>query len=190
MVASSARVWLRPARFITIGLCLLILATLLVACGDAATVDNNFDVPPLDGMTLNDGATNNDALRSKILIPASNSNTVVRQKMSVYTTTRAITDLQGAYDTEMTKRGWSNVSDKITGSGERGADGLVRAYEKFEGGDVNRKHAAGVIMLKPEIKDNDIVNTLRNNGTIAKDANVIILVQGATGVPEFTAGSK
>lgn len=182
----SAKPGKRTVRWLSLGICLIILAALLAACGNEAAGNNDFSTPTLDGLTLQPTITNDATVREKLLSPT--KATIVGQDLKVYTTTRDLTALKQAYRDEMvTKRGWLDVSANIVNNSELGTKGSIVSFEKYVGGDTNKKHVFGIIILAPDATNN-ILDTYRSNGTIPiKDSNnnpvnVVITIQGATGI--------
>ena len=176
----SAKPGKRAARWLSLGICLVILAALLAACGNEAAGNNDFSTPTLDGLTLQSTITNDANVRNKLLSPAKTN--IVGQDLKVYTTTRDLNSLKQAYHDEMvTKRGWLDVSANIVNNTELGTKGSIESFEKYIGGDTNKKHVFGVIFLTPDATNN-ILDTFRANGTIPANSNVVITIQGASGI--------
>jgi hypothetical protein len=181
-----AKSGLRSVRWLSLGICLIILAALLAACGNETAGNNDFTTPTLDGLTLQPGITNDPTVRDKLLSPT--KTTIVGQDLKVYTTTTDITTLKQTYRDELvTKRGWLDVSANIVNNSELGTKGSIESFEKYVGGDTNKKHVFGVILLTPDATNN-ILDTYRASGTIpskdssGKAVNVVITIQGATGI--------
>lgn len=175
---SQNKIWKIPA----LGLCMLLLSALLVACG--GTPDTNFDLFVPTSLTAVPDVANNPDFRAKVLLP-DRANDIIGQDVSVYRTGQSLADLQNTYNTEMSKRGWTNASASILKSDALGNNGVVLAYEKPLP-DASKKRVIGIILLGPEVKQ-DVLDQYRTNGTLPKDQNVVIAVQGGTG-PLPTAG--
>jgi hypothetical protein len=176
----SAKPGKRTVRWLSLGICLIILAALLAACGNEATGNNDFTTPTLDGLTLQSTITNDANVRNTLLSPAKTN--IVGQDLKVYTTTRDLTSLKQAYRDELvTKRGWLDVTANIVNNNELGSKGSIESFEKYVGGDTNKKHVFGIIILTPDATNN-VLDTFRSNGTIPAKSNVVITVQGATGI--------
>lgn len=154
---------------------MLLLSALLVACG--GTPDTNYDLYVPTSLTAVPDVSNNADFRAKVLLP-DRSNEIVGQDVTVYRTGQSLADLQTSYNTEMVKRGWTNVSPTILKSDELGNNGLVLAFEKPLP-DASKKRVVGVILLGPEVT-NKLLDTYRTNGTLPKDQNVVIAIQGGT----------
>ncbi len=162
---------------------LMLLAGILAACGDSVATNNDFSVPVINGLEERPVIGSDAGFRSKILLP--NKPELVGQETKVFITNRALPDVRQAYKDEMVKRGWVDVSQSILGSTELGAKGGVEAFEKYVGGDTNKKQVFGVIVLSPDATGN-LLDGFRGNGTIPPGSNVVINIQGAYGIPAPT----
>jgi hypothetical protein len=170
----------RSVRWLSLGICLIIFAALLAACGNEASGNNDFTTPAPDGLTLQSTISNDTTLRDKLLSPTKTN--IVGQDLKVYTTTKDIAAVKQAYADELvTKRGWANVTANIVDSTELGTKGSIESFEKYVGGDTNKKHVFGVIILTPDATNN-ILDTYRKSGAIPTGSNVVITIQGATGI--------
>lgn len=161
-------------------LAVILLATLLTACGDGAGTNNNFEVPALTGLEEAPLASTSSDLQSKLL--NQKSTIITNQELKIYSVAnRTLADLQKSYEEEMIRRGWINVSANVVGNAELGSQGLVLAFEKYENGDQSKKHVAGLIMLGPDVKS-AIANNIRQTGAIDPTKTVVVLVRGASGI--------
>ena len=161
-------------KFTALGLGMLILSALLVACG--GTADTNYDLFVPSSLTAVPAAASNNDFRNAVLLP--NRTDIVEQNVNVYKTSQSLADLQTSYNTEMTKRGWTNVSTSILKSDEPGNNGVVLAFDKALP-DASKKRVVGVILLGPDAKATWLT-TFRDNGTLPKDQNVVIAIEGGT----------
>jgi hypothetical protein len=168
---SQNKIWKLPA----IGLCMLLLSALLVACG--GTPDTNFELFVPTSVTAVPEVSSDATFRDKVLLP-NRGTEIVGQDVTVYRTAQSLADLQNTYNTEMTKRGWTNTSASILKSDELGNNGVVLAFEKPLA-DASKKRVIGIILLGPEAKST-ILDPYRASGTLPKDQNVVIAVQGGT----------
>jgi hypothetical protein len=169
---TKTKIWKIPA----LGLCVVLLAALLTACG--GTTDTNYDLFVPNSVTPVDAVANDNDFKSKVLLPG-RANEILDQQVTVYKTGLALADLQSSYTTEMVKRGWANVSASILKNDELGQQGLVMAFEKPLP-DPSKKRVVGIILLSPEVK-NPLLDPYRTNGTLPKDQNVVIAIEGGTG---------
>ena len=168
---SEKKIWKIPA----LGLCMLLLAALLAACG--GTPDTNYDLYVPTSLTAVPDIANNADFRASLLLP-NRATEIVQQDLNVYRTAQSLADLQSNYNSEMVKKGWTNASPSILKSDELGSNGLVLAFEKPLT-DPSKKRVVGIILLGPEVK-NTYLDTYRANGTLPKDQNVVIAIQGGT----------
>lgn len=170
-------------KLTALGLGMLILSALLVACG--GTADTNYDLYVPSSLTPVPDAANNTDFKNAVLLP--NRNDIVEQSVNVYKTSQGLADLQTSYTSEMTKRGWTNVTTSVLKSDELGNNGVVLAFEKALS-DPSKKRVVGVILLGPDAQANWLT-TFRNNGTLPKDQNVVIAIEGGTApMPTPNAG--
>ncbi len=175
---SNKIIWKLPA----LALCMLLMSALLVACG--GTPDTDYSLYTPQSLTpVPEVASNND-FRNAVLLP--NRADIFQQDVTVYKTSQSLADLQTTYTTEMTKRGWANASPTILKSDELGNNGIVLAFEKPLT-DPSKKRVIGIILLGPDAKA-PVLDTFRANGTLPKDQNVVIAIQGGT-APLPTANS-
>lgn len=176
---SNKKIWKLPA----LGLCMLLVSALLVACG--GTPDTNYDLYQPASLTAVPQVASNADFRNTVLLP--NRADIIQQDVSVYKTSQSLADLQTSYSTEMPKLGWTNVSASILKSDALGSNGVVLAFEKALP-DPSKKRVVGVILLGPDAKAS-VLDNFRANGTLPKDQNVVIAIQGGTGpLPTANAG--
>jgi len=167
---SIKKIW----KLSALGLGMLLLSALLVACGGPADTDYSLYTPAsLQPVTA---ADNNTDFKNAVLLP--NRADIVDQSATVYQTTQNLADLQNTYSTEMTKRGWTNVSTSILKSDDLGSNGVVLAFEKTLP-DPSKKRVVGIILLGPDA-DAKFLSSYRTDGTINKGSNVVIAIQGGT----------
>jgi hypothetical protein len=172
-------------KWISAVLCAILLAGLLTACGDPATNNNSFEVPALTGMEEVPSASQNQDLRNRLLLP-NRKNDIADQNLKVYqVANRSLADLEKGYTDEMARRGWTNVSPNITGPDELGSQGVIRAFEKYVDGDVNRKRVAGFIMLAPDART-DLLGQVRSIGGIDPTRTIVIEITGGVSLTNVT----
>jgi len=167
---SNKKIWKLPA----LGLCMLLLSALLVACG--GTPDTDYSLYAPSSLTAVPEVANNTDFKNAVLLPSRTD--IVEQDVNVYKTSQSLADLQTSYNSEMTKRGWTNVSTSILKSDDLGSNGVVLAFEKPLT-DPSKKRVVGVILLGPDAQASWLT-TFRSNGTLPKDQNVVIAIQGGT----------
>ncbi|MDB5078163.1 MAG: hypothetical protein JWP00_87 [Chloroflexi bacterium] len=172
LFVNESKIWKIPA----LGLCALLLSALLVACG--GTPDTNYTLYEPTSLTAVPEVASNPDFRNAVLSPK-RTNEIVEQDIKVYRSGQALADLQSSYTSEMTKRGWLNVTPSILRNDELGQKGVVMAFEKPLP-DASKKRIIGIILLSPDV-NNPMLDTYRANGTLPKDQNVVIAVQGGTG---------
>jgi hypothetical protein len=153
---------------------MLLLSAMLVACGGAPDTDYSLFTP--QSLTAVPEVASNPDFRNAVLLPSRSD--IVEQDVSVYKTSQSLADLQTSYTTEMTKRGWTNASASILKSDDLGSNGVVLSFEKPLT-DPSKKRVVGVILLGPDAKA-AVLDTYRANGTLPKDQNVVIAIQGGT----------
>ncbi len=179
----------RGASRLALAVCFLLMGLLLASCGSEAPNANDFSAPTAPAGLIEKSEIANDAdFRSKVL--SLNDKSLVNQELKVYVTEKPA-GVQQFYRDEMGKRGWNNVTSNIINNAELGSKGAVDAFEKFVGGDVNKKHVFGVIIVSPDTTNNP-VDRFRSgeNPTVPKGYSVVMTVQGATGVPAQTVTPK
>lgn len=167
---SNKKIWKLPA----LGLCMLLLAALLVACGGTPDTDYSLYTPA--SLTAVPEVASNANFKNTVLLPSRTD--IVEQDVTVYKTSQSLADLQATYNSEMTKRGWTNVSTSILKSDDLGSNGVVLSFEKPLT-DPSKKRVVGLILLGPDAKAT-VLDTFRANGTLPKDQNVVIAIQGGT----------
>ena len=188
MIAFFKSIVIRKGQNLVVGLLFgVLLAGLLTACGTETATTTDYTVPVLTGLEETSNVASKSDFRNKILLPKQTD--VTDQDVRVYSTDRKLADLQTAYRDEMTKRGWTNATSNITGSTELGSQGVIEAFEKTVGGDVNKKHVAGLLMVAADFK-NDLTDSIRSQGKISADKNLVIIIQGAVGITTPTAAAK
>lgn len=177
-VVSNKKIWRLPG----LGLALLLMSALLVGCGGTADTDYSLFLP--SSLTAVTTADKNTEFTNAVLLTSRTD--IVEQSVNVYQTTQSLADLQNTYNTEMTKRGWTNASTSILKSDELGSNGIVLAFEKALP-DASKKRVIGLILLGPDANAK-LLSAYRTDGTISKGSNIVIAIQGGT-APVPTAGA-
>jgi hypothetical protein len=156
---------------------LVLLAGLLVACGDTNTntTDLNFTLPLYNGLNELPALASSSDFISKVLL--SNDPKFSENSVRVFSTSSALTDVKSYYVKELVNLGWNNRSPTLIGADTLGTDGWVLGFEKPAGNNTGRSR--GLFMVGPNANGtNDFLKTFRDRGAIPSGQNLLVVVEG------------
>lgn len=163
-------------RFLSVSFVVLMLAGLLVACGEEnkTQTDNSFTFPVQNGLNELSALSNSQEFVNKVTPQDKN---FVEKSVRVFTTNTALSDVKGYYQKELVNLGWNDRSSTLIGPTTLAADGWVLGFEKPAGNNTGRSR--GMIMVGPNVNGTDnFLKQYRDNGTIPANTNVLVVVDG------------
>jgi hypothetical protein len=163
-------------RFLSLSFVLVMLAGLLVACGEEnkTQTDNSFTFPVYNGLNELTALSNSAEFADKV---TPKDQKFSEKSVRVFTTNTALSDVKGYYQRELVNLGWNDRSTTLIGPTTLATDGWVLGFEKPAGNSAGRSR--GMIMVGPNVNGTDnFLKQYRDNGTIPPNTNVLVVVDG------------
>ncbi|NWJ94643.1 MAG: hypothetical protein HXX20_02575 [Chloroflexi bacterium] len=162
---------------------LLLLAGLLVACGEtnANTSDLSFTLPLYSGLNELPALASAPNFVNKVL-PSNDPSFTERTKFSegsirVFSTNSALTEVKSFYVTQLVNLGWNNRTVTLMGADTLSTEGWVLGFEKLAGNNTNRSR--GLFMVGPNSNGTDnFLKTFRDSGAIPSGQNLLVVIDG------------